>query len=848
MEAATLTGPALVAIVGGLLLLVGALGLLRARDERVAGRVVAFAAMSAALYAAFDGAERATRREPADLRIVTTGSTGAPWLASRVGPRDGGGDVLAFGAGGGRLVEAGLAAALSASDAGDVVLVWDGEVEERGAWPRGPWTSAFTSAEPGPFEPGDLSVRVGGGATEGRPLLLEFDLDPAVRADLPDDAAVTFRLRRSDGDGGVDGPQGRIEAAALRAGAAVWTWPVAEAGAWTLSFELASDAHRVGAEGRVEVGPAALPVAVVGPEASAFAAALEAQAVPATVHDALPADLARIDVVVATGPLPADAALRLCEHVDRGGGLVVVGGPSGGALPLEEDPLAAFVPLRRQPMPPAASGGGSAGDRSSEGAPDPASSRPASGDEAPREGPEPAPEKPSAGPESDDPRGGIEAGGAPVTEAEVERRQVALVLVIDRSSSMDTSVRGIATRMDFAKRAAFETALRLEPGDELGVVAFGVRAYEVLPLGPVPGEEQVQRELEALRALDNQTILGGAVGRAYAWLRASKAAVRHAVILTDGDRLDAGDLTLAQSAARRMAEDGITVSVIQIADTAVGLVRDLNAIAQQGRGVFQRETDGSAIPRLVFAEVRRTLGAAGRAADGDGVASGGGRGSEATGPGDEKVETQPEKPAEEAAEPAEPMPAEPAPAEPEPSPPEPLAVVVLEEGPLVGPVPDDGLPELFGISPVVATPRARVLLATLEGTPLLASAHAGLGRVVAWSADVAGSWTAAWREDPLFPARLAAFVAAVRPADLQPEAAPIPTRTLAFEPQAPRRSVYAELTAVDGVEPRGLGELVPGPDRRLDFLRRRGMDLAFGAALGILALACAERLWRGSRV
>ena len=453
-----------------------------------------------------------------------------------------------------------------------------------------------------------------------------------------------------------------------------------------------------------------------------------------------------------------------------------------------------------------------------------------------------------AGPPSDEPRGAIEAGGAPVIEAEVERRQVALVLVIDRSGSMDTSVRGIATRMDFAKRAAFETALRLESGDELGVVAFGVRAYEVLPLGPVPGEVELQRELEALRALDGETNLGGAVGRAYAWLRASKAAVRHAVILTDGDRLDAGDLTLAQSAARRMAEDGITVSVIQIADTAVGLVRDLNEIARQGRGVFQRETDGTAIPRLVFAEVRRTLRAAGRAADGEGVAAGGGRGSETPGQGGEKVEPVPEKPAEEAAEPAEPMPAEPAPAEPESSPPEPLAVVVLEDGPLVGPVPDDGLPDLFGISPVVATPRARVLLATLDGTPLLATAHAGLGRVVAWSADVAGPWTAAWREESLFPARLAAFVAAVRPADQASEAAPISTRTLAFEPKSPRRGAYAELTAVDGTEPRGVDDLLPGSDRRMDFLRRRGMDLAFGAALGILALACAERLWRGSRV
>jgi hypothetical protein len=428
-----------------------------------------------------------------------------------------------------------------------------------------------------------------------------------------------------------------------------------------------------------------------------------------------------------------------------------------------------------------------------------------------------------------------------------------LVLVVDRSSSMNTSVRGIATRMDFAKRAAFETALRLEPGDELGVLAFGVRAYEVLPLGPVPEEAIVQRELEALRAIDGQTILGGAVGRAFAWLRESKAAVRHAVILTDGDRLDAGDLTLAQSAARRMGEAGITVSVIQIADTAVGLVRDLNEIARQGRGVFLRETDGSAIPRLVFAEVRRVFGAAGRIVEGEGVAAGGGgpgSGGAATPEGKEpSAEPVPPEPEPAKPEPAKPEPAEPEPAQPEPvtERPEPLPVIVLEDGPLVGTVPDVGLPDLFGISPVVATERARVLLATLDGTPLLATAHAGLGRVVAWASDISGPWTAAWRDDPLFAARLAGFAAAVRPADDAVEAIAMPWRTVAFDPTTPRRDVWERLQSIQGGGlPGPVSELAPGPDRRVPFSRRRGLDLACGAVLGMVVLAFVERFRRGA--
>ncbi len=849
MEANAFTEPGLVAILGGCLLAVGVFGLLRARDERTPARVTAFLAMCAALYAAFDFAETATRTESADLQIVTTGSADAPWLAARAGPRPNGGTIRRFAALDGQLGEAGLAAALASAAREEVVLVWDGPVRPDARWPLRAFAASYTTRAPGVFEPGDLVVRIGGGARAGRPLLLEFDLDPAARERLPEGAQLEFGLRGPDG---TPGPSDRIEGSALRRGAVSWEWPVAEAGSWNLSIELSASGQRLVAEGALAIGPPAAPVVVLGPEARAFAAALAAQAVPAEVHATLPAVLDGVDVVVATGALSDVDAARLLEHVDRGGGLVTSGGPSGGALPLPGDPLAAIVPLLRQPVPDpsgAGDGGGSAAESEAGSVRD--GPAPASPDVAAQ--PEPVRDRPTTAPPSDEPQGTVAAAGQPVQNVEVERRQVALVLVIDRSSSMGTSVRGIATRMDFAKRAAFETALRLEPGDELGVLAFGVRAYEVLPLGRVPDEADVQRELEALRAIDGQTILGGAVGRAGRWLMDSKAAVRHAVILTDGDRLDAGDLTLAQSAARRMGEAGITVSVIQIADTAVGLVRDLNEIARQGRGVFLRETDGSAIPRLVFAEVRRMFGAAGRVLEGEGATSAAGTGAGAPEQDEgQPAQPEPKEPVEPASEPSDPKPDEPAPEEPDPAAPqparpEPIPVVVLEEGPLLGRVPEQGLPDLLGVSPVAATERARVLVATVDGTPLLATAHAGLGRVVAWAADVAGPWTAAWREDPLFPARLAGFVSAVRPADTSGGSAEVATRTAAFEPATPRRATWRQLELIQGgPEPQDAGALRPGPDRRVSFSRRRGLDLALGAVLGSLALALVERFRRGA--
>src|SRR5690606_34133786 len=139
-------------------------------------------------------------------------------------------------------------------------------------------------------------------------------------------------------------------------------------------------------------------------------------------------------------------------------------------------------------------------------------------------------------------------------------------------------------------------------GDELGIVAFGVRAYPVLELGPNPSEERLLEAVGRLQPTDPRTLLAEATALAGEWLLESKAPVRHAVIVTDGDDLDPGDVSRAQGAALDMAKGGVTVSVIQIASTRFGLASDVARIAELGRGEFVREVDGGAIPRLVFAE------------------------------------------------------------------------------------------------------------------------------------------------------------------------------------------------------------------------------------------------------
>jgi Mg-chelatase subunit ChlD len=842
--------PLVVAGLGALLVglaLVGLLGL--RRSEPRPARLAALAALLALWYAAFDWPIAVRVEQPAEIRLIATGAGSAPGLERLRADSDRRGQPFsvhpASGAGG--LVGAWWAAALRAADPRDLALVWDGPFGPAAAPGPDARLRVFTSAPPAAFEPGEVAVRGLATAVVGRPAALEIDLAGGAE-DAVGSGAAQLRLRILDpedrvvrevevGAGAADGRR------ALRV-----DWEPAVAGPHRLELELRGRDLRLASLGAVEVAPAPPPVLVVGAGAAIVVAALAAQGVAATAVEQVPDDLAPADgVLVALGALDAATQERLDAFCDLGGGLLLVGGRGGGALPLAGEALAAASPLSRLPEPAAPDPGQGPGEGSDPAA-DRSPGRPAepaapAGDPppAPVEGPaKPGDERQPTGDTSAAQRSGVEE------DVEVERRGIALVLVVDRSGSMTETVQGTASRMDFAKRSAYETAVQLEDGDELGLIAFGARAYEVLPLGPIPGPAELRSAIEALRATDGQTFVGDAVRRAGAWLIASRAAVRHAVVITDGDRLDPGDLTLAQSAARHMAQAGITVSLIQIASSRYGQAGEIAKIAQIGRGAFVRETDGSQIPRLVFAEVRRALGAVGRRPAGaPGPEAGTG------GPGTGAAAATGETPPSERA--AEPPPTEPPPTEPQPAaaadPPPgpapaggpdaaapPLRVVALDRSPLLEPQPDGGFPVLFGVSPVVAAPRAQVLLATAEGTPLLAFGHRGLGRIAAFGADWTGPWSAAWREDPLFPARIATWVAAVRPAPAAAGDADLLLGPRLLTPPAPTDAEWRRLRAWNGGPvPAELAALEAGPARVREVPRGRAPDLAF-VGLGLLVL------------
>ncbi len=806
-------------------------------------RIAGIAVLLAVWFATLDRSERVDETLAPDVVLVTTGaSDGAGVRTIReamAADPDARLDVV--GSGGQSPATALCAAALRGGPARDVVLLWNGPFEAGApprAAPRFERAQALTTAPPPPFEPGAVELREFGPAFAKRPAALELRLALDGRDTWPAGADVAVTVRDAAGQPVLDE---KLAGDALAKAPVVLDWQPEVAGEHRVDVIVRGGGATLRAHGVLPVTAAPPDVLVVGEPAAAATVerALSVQGVAARVASSLPDPLPPGTTVVALNALSASEQQRLLRCVEDGGGAFLVGARDGGALPVVGEPLAAASPLHRPTAGPIGPKGPSNGG-SEQPAPD-APPRVEPPDRPPPDQPStPPPKTPPDQPEAQPITGDTSAAQSSpnITTAEVQRRSIALVLVVDRSGSMAESVReGGGSKMDYAKTSAFETARQLEPEDQLGIVAFGERAYVVRPLGPPPTRADLKADIERLRAVDNNTLVADALAQAADWLEASKAPVRHAVVVTDGENFDPGDARRAQSLARQMGADGITVSVVQIATTRIGRVLDVSQIASFGKGTFVRETDGAEIPRLVFAEVRRALGAAGRRPNGE-------TSPDSTPPAQPPAPDQkpPETPPQVADEPPpEDQPAAPEPAE---TPVRRLRVVALEDSRLLEPKPKGGMfPPLAGVVDGAARDGARVLLAIDDGTPLLGFANRGLGRVGAFASDLTGGWSAPWREDAEFPARLASWIEAVRPvADESASDDRLDVREI--DPRGPLAAERATLAAF------GFGALaplasfvVPAP-RTVSVDRRRSADDSLFAVGAIVFLAFVEWLAR----
>ena len=196
------------------------------------------------------------------------------------------------------------------------------------------------------------------------------------------------------------------------------------------------------------------------------------------------------------------------------------------------------------------------------------------------------------------------------------RASVAEVLAIDTSGSMAAChcrgggvgpdgfpsgpggmTDGGVNKTDISRTAAARTIAALNKSDQVGVLAFSTQQKFVIPLGPVPSKEDVDKGLAGLHP-EGGTDLTKPLLEAGRALKEAKAKLKHIILFTDGFTSHGGLQDLVNQ-ARDLAAQGITVSVL---GTGEGASEELRAVAEAGRGRFYPGRDLNEIPRIMVQE------------------------------------------------------------------------------------------------------------------------------------------------------------------------------------------------------------------------------------------------------
>ncbi|MEQ8847952.1 VWA domain-containing protein [Botrimarina sp.] len=173
-------------------------------------------------------------------------------------------------------------------------------------------------------------------------------------------------------------------------------------------------------------------------------------------------------------------------------------------------------------------------------------------------------------------------------EKEKEKPSLAMVLVIDKSGSMQGAPIALARQ---AAKAAVEL---LSARDLIGVVGFDGAPQLVCELRSAADVDAVQSAIDSLEA-GGGTYVYPAMVEARDMLEVAPAKIRHMIVLSDGHTQPADHQSLAQEAA----DAGITVSTVALGGADKQL---LSSIAEAGRGRYYETDDPANVPQIFTKE------------------------------------------------------------------------------------------------------------------------------------------------------------------------------------------------------------------------------------------------------
>jgi len=313
---------------------------------------------------------------------------------------------------------------------------------------------------------------------------------------------------------------------------------------------------------------------------------------------------------------------------------------------------------------------------------------------------------------------------------------VALLLVVDKSGSM------AGRNIDIVKETCIATAKALSRRDMIGVVAFDHNARPLLEFTEAERIDYITQRILRLYA-DGGTRIHPALELAERMFevdpRAQHCAIKHAVLLSDGDAPAADFETIVH----RMVDAGITVSTVCVSGGKFDPVL-MSQIANWGKGRFLFTSSFENVRQLILNETQKVI---------------------ATLPKDDKNKPPP-APAPRPNDTPPPV-TPPTPPPPTAEKPPPLQPVVLKDAhEILAGVDGRALPGLRGRLVTSAKPKADVPLATKEGQAILTLGRFGLGKTAVWASDLAGPWSAdwlAWKDSPKLFTQLVRFLSGSGP-------------------------------------------------------------------------------------
>ena len=177
--------------------------------------------------------------------------------------------------------------------------------------------------------------------------------------------------------------------------------------------------------------------------------------------------------------------------------------------------------------------------------------------------------------------------------------QMALVFVLDRSSSMRARVGGVE-KIEILKEAAAASAALVDATTYVGILAFNLEHEWVAPIAPAESADlyYALRGLEAIGGTDVYYPIVEALDR----LEETEVPSKHILLISDGKTVD--EPRNYAGLVRRLQElDDVTLSAIGVGRTMNAAL--LGALVEAGGGTLYRADDFSLLPQVSIQATQR---------------------------------------------------------------------------------------------------------------------------------------------------------------------------------------------------------------------------------------------------